>query len=142
MTQEIEYSSEDHLQKSCAWYCFGDLIQTELDYFREQWNSHYICRSRDIEVYGRPDSIYYFPKNGFSDQSLGVVPADIGTMKSYLNEINENDNDDQLLTEYSDYLSAEFRIGKQNTFEKARAVFEVFLWLMRWSDFPVCDLAT
>ena len=42
---------------------------------------------------------------------------------SYLNEISENDNDDQLLTEYFDYLSDEFRIGKQNTFEKARLVF-------------------
>ena len=142
MTRETEYSSEYHLQKSCAWYCFGDLIQTELDNFREQWNNHYIRRSRDIEVYGRPDSIYHFPKNGFSDQSLGVAPADVGIMKSYLNEISENDNDDQLLTEYFDYLSAEFRIEKQNTFEKARAVFEVFLRFIRWSDFPVCVLAT
>ena len=108
-----------------------EMIQTELDNFREQWNSHYIRRSRDIEVYGRPDSIYHFSKNGFSDQSLGVAPADVGTMKSYSNEISKNDNDDQLLTEYFGYLRAEFRIGKQNTFEKTRAVFEIFLRFIR-----------
>ena len=85
LIQETEYNSEDRLNKSSAWYCFGDLIQSELDNFQEQWNSHYIRRSRDIEVYGQPDSIYHFPKNGFSDQSLGVAPADVGTMKSYLN---------------------------------------------------------
>ena len=104
-----------------------EMIQTELDIFREQWNSHYIRRSRD----GRRDSIYHFSKNGFSDQSLGVAPADVGTMKSYSNEISKNDNDDQLLTEYFGYLRAEFRIGKQNTFEKTRAVFEIFLRFIR-----------
>ena len=84
-------------------------------------------------MYGQPDSIYHLPKNGFSDQLFGVAPADVRTMKSYLNEISENDNDDQLLTEYFDYLSAEFRIGKQNIFEKARAVFEIFLRFIRFT---------
>ena len=82
-------------------------------------------------MYGQPDSIYHFPKNGFSDQSLSVAPADVGTMKSYLNETSQNDNDDQLLIEYFDYLSDQFRIGKQNTFEKARAVFEIFFRFIR-----------
>ena len=82
-------------------------------------------------MYGRPDSIYHFPKNGFSDQSLDVAPADVGTMKSYLNKISENDNDDQLLIEYVDYLSDQFRREKQNTSEKARAVFEIFLRFIR-----------
>ena len=82
-------------------------------------------------MYRRPDSIDHFPKNGFSDLSLGVAPADVGTMKSYLNEISENDNDDQLLIEYFDYLSDQFRREKQNTFEKARAVFEIFLRFIR-----------
>ena len=57
---------------------------------------------------------------------------------SYLDEFSENDHDDQLLTEYSDYLSDEFRIGKQNTFEKARAVFEIFLRFIKLSKFPLC----
>ena len=87
----------------------------------------------EVEMYGQPDSIYHLPKNGFSDQLFGVAPADVRTMKSYLNEISENDNDDQLLTEYFDYLSAEFRIGKQNIFEKARAVFEIFLRFIRFT---------
>ena len=123
--QETEYNSEDCFNKSCAWYCSGDLIQSELNNFRGRWNSHYICQSRYIEVYDRPDSIYHFPKNGFSDQSLGVAPTDIGSMKSYLNEVSEND--DQLLIEYVDYLSGQFRIGNQKTFEKARAVFKIIL---------------
>ena len=76
-------------------------------------------------MYSQPDSIYYFPKNGFSDQSLGIAPTDVGSMKSYLNEVSEND--DQLLIEYVDYLSSQFGIGNQNTFEKARAVFEIIL---------------
>ena len=123
--QETEYNSDDCFNKSCAWYCFGDLIQIKLNNFQGQWNSHYIRRSRDIEVYSQPDSIYYFPKNGFSDQSLGVAPTDVGSMKSYLNEVSEND--DQLLIEYVDYLSSQFGIGNQNTFEKARAVSEIIL---------------
>ena len=75
LTEETKYNSEDHLHKSCAWYSFGDLIQTELNNFREQWNNHYVCRGWDTEVYDRPDSICHFPKNWFSDQSLGVAPA-------------------------------------------------------------------
>ena len=47
-TQETEYNSEDHLHKSCAWHCFGDVTQIALDNFRQQWNSHYIHRSRNV----------------------------------------------------------------------------------------------
>ena len=119
------------MHKCCAWYYLGDLIQTELDSYREEWNSHYIRRSRDIGVYGRPDSIYHFWKNGFFAQSLGVGPVDVGTMKSYLNETTENVNDDQLPTEYFDYFSTEFCIGKKNTLKKARAVVEIFLRFIR-----------
>ena len=60
-----------------------------------------------------------------------VLHLHVGTIKSYLNKISENDNDDQLLTEYFEYLSAEFRIGKQNTFEKTISVFEIFLRFIR-----------
>ena len=36
LTQETEYNSEDHLHKSCAWHCYGDVTQIALDNFREQ----------------------------------------------------------------------------------------------------------
>ena len=34
------------LQKEAIWFCFADLLQTDLDKVKEYWNSHWIRKSK------------------------------------------------------------------------------------------------
>lgn len=47
----------------CLWYCFSPVIQGELNSARDHWNTHYIWRSRDNTVSGRPDSLFFMPEH-------------------------------------------------------------------------------
>eukprot|EP00794_Sanderia_malayensis_P000953 gene953-269_t len=57
------------LHEEALWFCFADIIQTELDFVRLNWNTHYIRRSRHDTVAGKPDELYFLPeKLGATDQ--------------------------------------------------------------------------
>lgn len=56
------------LERECLWFCFGPLLQQDLDQLKEHWNTHYIRKSRHDTIPGRPDSLYYLP------ESHGGVP--------------------------------------------------------------------
>lgn len=44
------------------WYCFHQLLQTEMDSVKEHWNSHRIRRSMHDTKPGRLDSPYFLPQ--------------------------------------------------------------------------------
>ena len=50
------------LNMAGLWYCFHQLLQTEMDSVKEHWNSHRIRRSRHDTKPGRPDSLYFLPQ--------------------------------------------------------------------------------
>jgi hypothetical protein len=62
------------LHTECLWFCFAALLQENLNEVKENWNSHYIRKSRYDTLQGRPDSLYYLPElhNGRSNLHLPV----------------------------------------------------------------------
>ena len=86
----------------CLWFCFSDLIQRTLDDVNEQWNTHYICRSRFDTVEGRPDSLYYLPElSGGANHFFVPVPeAETNYARSHIVETEE----DNLYQDHFNYV--------------------------------------
>ena len=67
----LELGNNFHMQ--CLWFCYLKLIQNELDKVMDQWNSHYIRRSRHDTVPGVSDILYYLPANSGAVDCLVTV---------------------------------------------------------------------
>ena len=50
------------VHEECAWFCFAEVIQHELDFVRIYWNTHYIRESRHDTIPGRPDKLLFLPE--------------------------------------------------------------------------------
>ncbi|XP_066914908.1 uncharacterized protein [Clytia hemisphaerica] len=125
MVDEGIYNTGDYLHRACAFYCFAPLIQHELDSCMEQWNSHFIRHSPNVEASGRPDVLYSFPPNGFRENCTQCNPADIATVRGYSvnleNDMDQN-NFDWNSVDFFNYLCdflilpefSNLQIAKQN----------------------------
>ena len=73
------FNRASELQSECLWFVFASLLQADLDYVKEHWNTHYIRKSRYDIVAGRPDSLYFLPEvnGGVSDIILHVPEHDM-----------------------------------------------------------------
>ena len=60
----------------CLWYCFSPVIQDELDAVKENWNTHYIRKSRHDAINGRPDSLFFLPEHHGAVDMLNQVPEE------------------------------------------------------------------
>ncbi|XP_046840005.1 uncharacterized protein LOC124434166 [Xenia sp. Carnegie-2017] len=82
----VDLSSE--LDMECLWFCFSDVIKKVLDEVKEQWNTHYIRKSRHDTVKGRPDSLYYLPEqcDGGNHFLLSVTSTEIHYARSHIVE--------------------------------------------------------
>ena len=73
-----EYSPGNILHLECAWFAFADLLQSWLDNILNEWNLHYIRRSRYYTVPGIPNSLYYLPEDsGFQECGKTITDEDI-----------------------------------------------------------------
>eukprot|EP00794_Sanderia_malayensis_P008461 gene8461-9368_t len=66
----------DILHEEALWFCFADIIQTELDFVRLHWNTHYIRRSRHDSVAGKRDELYFLPEKFGARDQLHLVLHD------------------------------------------------------------------
>ena len=55
----LHTSNKMHME--CIWFCFNKIKQKELDEVREEWNNHYIRKSRHHIASGIPNTLYYLP---------------------------------------------------------------------------------
>lgn len=73
----------DPLMKECLWFSFARVLQIGLDEVKNNWNTHYIRKSRFETVNGRPDSLYTISefRGGFDGLIVPVHSAalDYGT---------------------------------------------------------------
>lgn len=97
----------NELETGCLWFCFAGIIQDSLDQVKEQWNTHYVRKSRFDTAKGRPDSLYYLPElNGGQNNLLFPVPdEDRSYAKNHLIESDEPNN-------YHQYFSYVMRVGE------------------------------
>lgn len=75
------FNPGNQLEMECMWFCFSNLIQSDLDQVKEHWNSHYIRASRHDSVSGRPDELYFLPECHSGEVNL-IAPVTEEQMES------------------------------------------------------------
>jgi hypothetical protein len=76
-------------------------LQADLDSVKDNWNSHYIRRSRYDTIPGRPNELYYLPQNsGYQDYTCAVSEEDLHDIGEYC----EEPDDDSIFGEYFHYV--------------------------------------
>eukprot|EP00112_Aurelia_sp_Birch-Aquarium-sp1_P014494 Seg3133.2 transcript_id=Seg3133.2/GoldUCD/mRNA.D3Y31 product="hypothetical protein" protein_id=Seg3133.2/GoldUCD/D3Y31 len=94
------FSTCNVLEMECLWFCFAKLIQRDLKRAKDDWNTHYIRKSRHETIAGRPNELYFLPELHGGMNMLSSVPNDdfqqtIGNMN-----FQEVENDYQENFEY------------------------------------------
>ena len=70
------------LHKEAIWFCFADLLQTDLDKVKEYWNSHRIRKSKHATVSGAPNMMFFLPEDfGHSDCLVPISPHKLTEME-------------------------------------------------------------
>lgn len=64
-----QYVNHNAHFRDAVQFCFGSLLQAELDNFAEEWNHHRIRKSSIAEtISGIPELLYFVPSHyGWSD---------------------------------------------------------------------------
>ena len=93
--------TSNEISMECLWFCFNNILQADLDSVKDNWNSHYIRRSRYDTIPGRPNELYYLPENsGYQDYKCAVSEEDLYDMGEYC----EAPDDDSIFGEYFRYV--------------------------------------
>ena len=112
----------NQLAKECLWFCFSKLLQKHLDDVKQNWNSHYIRRSRFQTVHGRPDVLFYLPESRNGEPNLLMpVPEDERVYAGMQLTEDHGNTDHQ---EYFQYIADNAQLQEPGTWREAIALFE------------------
>ena len=67
------FNPSNDLENECLWLCFSDVIQNDLDYVKEQWNTRRIRDSKHDTILGILDGLYHFPEKNGGIENLGIT---------------------------------------------------------------------
>lgn len=112
----------DPLMKKCLWFSFAKVLQIGLDEVKNNWNTHYIRKSRFETVSGRPDSLYTIPEFHGGVDGL-IVPVQSTALDYAYSHLVEASNDQMDYHEYFQYVMNELRLAPPNDWKDA---FELF----------------
>ena len=116
----------NHLHKETLWFCFADLLQTDLDKVKDYWNSHRIRKSKHATASGVPDMMYFLPEEfGYSDCLLPVPSAKLTEMENRIEEMEGGqDETDPVYAEYFQYVMEKNDLSSPTTVLEAGTLFE------------------
>ena len=112
------------IHKAALWFCFSNILQSDLDFVKEHWNSHLIRKSRFDTISGRPDVIFELPENyGAADCLKSVQRNDIQTARQSI--IRECETDDY--QEYFRYVIDNYAVEMPENLEDAINLYKMLL---------------
>ena len=77
MRDANEFNKHDKMQVECLRFCFGPLIQYDLDLTRREWNRHNIRKQKTGDIVpGKPNFLYYVPHENGATQCGKSVHTD------------------------------------------------------------------
>ena len=98
LVQDGVLQTGNELHMVCAWFCFSQVIQNELNKIVEHWNTHYIRRSRHDTIPGVPNVLYHLPElSGGTDY---IVDGPIGK----INEMGAECLLEEQLSDHQEYF--------------------------------------
>ena len=117
--------SSSELSKECLWYCFSPVIQKDLDYVKEQWNSHRIRKSRFQTLAGRPDSLFFLPEKygGTCNLKMSVDPNDIKYVSHHV-VVKTSVSEYQ---EYFEYAQEELSENQPSTWQEVLSLYKTLM---------------
>ena len=121
----LDTSNRMHLE--CIWFCFSKIMQRELNEIRDEWNNHYIRKSRHHTASGIPNTLYFLP------ESVGTTgykhPYNLEDLEEVNNEIySPNDsNESYIYQEYLSYVKGMISIAEPNTSMDAVELYQRLL---------------
>jgi hypothetical protein len=120
------FNPDNDLEKECMWFCFSDVIQNDLNYVKEQWNTHRIRDSKHDTIPGIPDELYYFPekKGGIDNLCLPVPAEQIQFVQENLLQFEEEEN---IMQEYFNHIFETSRLQQPNNWEEAERLYSVLM---------------
>jgi len=128
--EDVIFNPANELHIASARFCFGELIQKDLDSVVECWNSHVIRPSSTETVSGIPDELYYFPEHTDAEnRKLNANGRDLQEVRDYV-ESGTVINNDEICFEYCIYSSAALNISGPLNWDKA---IEMFLHILTHS---------
>ena len=122
MIHEGHLDASNKLHLECIWFCFKNLIQNELNGVMEEWNNHYIRKSRFQTASGIPNNLFFLPESvGATDRKHPYNREDIEEIN---NELRIPENDDSLIyQEYFSYVSQIIRLGEPSSAREALTLY-------------------
>ena len=97
------FNPDNDLERECLWFCFSDIIQSDLDFVKEHWNTHRICNSKHDTIPGIPDELYYFPERKRGEKNL-ALPIPSQQVQFVQVNLLEYDEDENIVEDYFKYI--------------------------------------
>jgi hypothetical protein len=117
----LDLTNEIH--REALWFCFADLLQTDLDKVKDYWNSHRIRKSKHAIISGVPDMMYFLPEEfGHSDCLHPVSAEKVTEIENRLE--NNEDETDPIYEEYFHYVMENNNLHHPSSIQEAGVLFE------------------
>ena len=102
LIERDEYTPGNELQEECLWFSFSALLQQDVDFVKNHWNTHYIRQSRFHTVSGRPDELYNLCEHyGVLDY---IEPVTQEKYNHVADEYLFQDDEENITQEYFQYV--------------------------------------
>ena len=117
----LDLTNEIH--REALWFCFADLLQTDLDKVKDYWNSHCIRKSKHATISGVPDMMYFLPEEFGHSDCLHPVSAEKVTEIENRLENNEGETD-PIYEVYFHYVMENNNLHHPSSIQEAGVLFE------------------
>ena len=117
------FNPDNELESECLWLYFSDVIQKDLDYVKEQWNTHRIRDSKHETIPGIPDELFYFPeKSGGVERPIAMPLADdqIQYVEENLLHFHEEQN---VVQQYFEHVFENSGLVQPNNWQEAEQLY-------------------
>ena len=117
-----QFQPGNELQTEALWYCFSSIIQKDLYFVKEHWNSHRIRKSHHSTVPGKPDELYYLPEGSGGVDGL-IESVSTETIQYVRDELLDYEDDRNDYEEYFNYILSNTDLQLPNDWKYAEQLY-------------------
>lgn len=121
------YCPGNELQTECLWFCYSGVIQEDLNFVQQHWNTHSIRRSSHDTISGKPDELFSLPENKGGEDKLH--PVSEGMIEFVAENLLQFDEATNLYQEYFEYLVANTNLQMPTNWREASALYDELIRL-------------
>lgn len=122
MIENEKFNLGSELEKECIWFSFSGIIQKDLDFVKEHWNTHRIRDSWHDTVPGRPNELFCLPEDhgGVDGLILPISAAQIDHFRDNFLQVEEETN---VYQEYFNYVLSNSDLQEPRDWKEAESLY-------------------